>query len=124
MYSWQRSFLVTFEHRLVTKENTSTIHLKVLLPSCHPILSLLPLRYSGKPRKTKQRNDSPIIQRRCFQLLRRHRTEQRGPLSIINSPLVCFKRTAYAFFKEISSEYVMYRTCKKDWTKRISIPEN
>ena len=126
-YSWRRSVLVTFEHRLKHKENTPSTHSKVLLPSCHPILSLLLLRYSGKPKKkknTKQRNDSPIIQRHCFQLLRRHRTEQRGPLSIINSPLVCFKRSAYAYFKEISSEYVMYRTCKKDWTKRISIPEN
>lgn len=45
--------------------------------------------------------------------------EQRWLLSIINSPLVVLKHPAYAYFKEISSEYVMYRT----WTKGISFRE-
>lgn len=42
--------------------------------------------FSSKVRKTKKWQ--PIIPRHCCQLFGRHRTEQRGPLSIINSHLV------------------------------------
>lgn len=44
--------------------------------------------WKKKNKKTKQRNDRPIIPRHCCQLFGRHRTEQGGPLSIIDSPLV------------------------------------
>lgn len=39
-------------------------------------------------RGCRNKNDSPVIPRHCCQLFGRHRTEQLGPLSIINGPLV------------------------------------
>lgn len=78
-------------------------HLKMWLLHCRPVfllLLLLTLSLSLCWGKKKGKNDSPIILRHCCQLFGRHRTEQRGALSIINSPLVVLSTRPMHFLKK------------------------
>lgn len=71
------------------------------LPSSLPsTFTLNIISFSVLREKKKGKNDSPIILRHCCQLFGRHRMEQRGALSIINSPLVVLSTRPMHFLKK------------------------